>query len=175
MFLSASTALSKPRVLPVSKTATNFSDAADGYAIFLPGAPKRTTMTRDFAGRKVAFHVVSATSGGFSYAVITTRAPAGVKSPPPARQLDFVQQGFLISAKNAGFTLLRHEDLLSNGVLGRELVIGSKTKPGQIRARLFFKNSVSYQIVAAGKTTPTPAQKAQIMRVLDSFRVQGAR
>lgn len=167
-------ALAKPHVLPVSKTTPNFADAADGYAIFLPGTPKRTTMTREFAGKKIAFHIVSATSGGFSYAVITTRAPAGVESPPPARQLDFVQEGFLVPAKNAGFTLSRREDLLSNGVLGRELILASKTNPGQIRARLFFKNPVSYQLVAAGKAAPNAAQKAQITRVLDSFRIQGA-
>ena len=81
----------------------------------------------------------------------------------------------MLPAKNAGFTLVRREDLLSNGVLGRELVLGSKTNPGQIRARLFFVNAVSYQIVAAGKTAPTLAQKAQITRVLDSFRIRGAR
>ncbi len=84
----------------------------------------------------------------------------------------------MIPAKSAGFSLISSQDLRLNGVPGRELIVSSKTQPNQLRVRLFFKAPMSYQVMAVGPKKPSAAQRAQINRVLDSFRissVKGAR
>ena len=178
LFLPVSASFAKPREVPLSKTAPTFSSAADGYALWLPSKPTQSSRAQQIAGKSVAFRVVTASAAPFTFAVVSARLPAGMKTPDARRQLDAVQSGFLIPATRAGFSLQSSQDLRSNGVIGRELIVGSKTQPNLIRVRLFFKAPMSYQVMAVGPKNPSAAQRAQVGRVLDSFRmkpVAGAR
>ncbi len=161
----------KPRLLQPSATTPTFKSAADGFSIYFPSKPMKSTREEELAGHKIPFHIVSAQANGMAFVVVSARTPANVKTSSASRQLDFTQQGFMAPAKGAGYSLLSRQELLLGAVPGRELLISAPSKPNQIRARLFFQAPMSYQVLAIVPKKATAAQRAQVVRVLDSFRI----
>lgn len=146
-----------------------FTSKSDGYSINLPGKPKsgsRTVALPNLGQMKLNF--ISVSKPPLSYVVIPMKLPSAPNGARIEQFLNGVERGFTAST---GAKLLSRKKISLNGAPGREILVQAGSN--LLRGRFFVKGNRSYQVVAVSPKNGGAKYNAQVMQVLNSFRISG--
>lgn len=149
--------------------APTFTSKKDGYAIYLPGKPQPASrqMALPNAGNmKVNF--ISVSKPPVAYVVIPMKLPGTPNGASVNQFLEGVQRGFTMST---AAKLLSSKKISLNGAPGREILV--QAGPSLMRGRFFVKGNRSYQVIAVSPKNGEAKYRAQVLQVLNSFRILG--
>ena len=147
--------------------APTYTSKSDGYAVYLPGKPQvssRTTALPNGASIKVNF--VSVSRPPLTFLVIPLRLPSAPNSKQAAEFLTGVERGFTMSTQAK---LISSKKIALGSSPGREILV--KVGTNLMKARFYVAGKKSYQIIAISPQNGGAKYKAQIAKVLDSFRI----
>jgi hypothetical protein len=146
--------------------APTFTSKSDGFAIWLPGKPQiaNKAAATPTGGTNVKYYTVAAPP--LAFIVIPMQLPGTITPAITKRYFDGVQSGFTMSS---GAKLVSSKTISLKGAAGREIVVKSGTN--LIQGHFYAIGKRSYQVMAVSPEKKTPAQNAQIAKVLGSFRI----
>ncbi len=146
-----------------------FASKSDGYSINLPGKPKMGSRTVALPGMgQTKINFISVSKPPLSYIVIPMKFPSAPNGARIEQFLNGVERGFTMSTSAK---LLSRKKISLNGAIGREILV----QAGQnlLRGRFFVKGNRSFQVVGVSPKNGGAKYNAQMMQVLNSFRILG--
>ncbi len=149
---------------------TNFSPKTGEFSVFFPVTPiEQQTEVPSEAG-PLATRVYIANTTAITYVVVSTAIPdnAGVSNTKVF--LDAAEKGML---KTSQGKLEKSEEINLAGMAGRELRTSMRNGAAFSNVRIYVTPKSSYSVMAVGMKEKLASNKAQIAKVLDSFRLKG--
>ena len=152
---------------PAAKTPPPYTNKREGFAISLPGKPKAGSRVATFPnGKKAKANFYSVVKAPLTYIVIPVQLPGTPKGVQIDQFLDGVQRGY---TRRAGIKVLSSKKMSLQGYPGREVLL--QAGANLTRIRYFVAGSRSFQVLAISPQNGADKYRAQINKVLDSFRI----
>lgn len=152
---------------PAAKSPPPYVNKREGFAISLPGKPKMGSRVANLPnGKTMKANFYSVAKPPLTYIVIPVRLPGTPKGAQIDQFLNGVQLGF---TRRAGIKLLSSKKIRLQNYPGREVLLQAGTN--LTRVRYFVAGSRSFQVLAISPQNGADKYRAQISKVLDSFRI----
>lgn len=158
-----------PLATPVVRAAPapTFTSKTEKYSIYLPAKPRMSSRIMALPGMgRIQVNFISVAKPPTTFVVVPMRLPGTPGNANIIHFLDGVERGF---TKSASAKLISRKKISLNGATGREILV--QVGSNLMRGRFFVKGNRSYQVVAISPRSGSARYNAQILQVLDSFRI----